>query len=53
MNRTLSNIMMLTAGAVIGSLVTYKIMKTNCDKVIQEEVDAFKDSKRARGICCR
>lgn len=34
--------LMFAAGATIGSLVTWKIMKTRCDKLITEEVEAFK-----------
>lgn len=33
---------MFATGAAIGSLVTWKIMKTRCDKLITEEVEAFK-----------
>lgn len=37
------NGLMFTTGAAIGSLVTWKIMKIRCDKLIAEEVEAFKN----------
>ncbi len=36
------NTVVFTTGAAIGSLVTWKIMKTRCDQHIREEVEAFK-----------
>ena len=41
MNMKLCNLLMFATGAAIGSLVTWKIMKTRCERLIQEEVDAF------------
>ena len=43
MNKNLFNVMMFTAGAAIGSLVTWKIVKTRYERLIQDEVDAFKE----------
>lgn len=43
MNQKLFNVLMFTTGAAIGSLVTWKIMKVRCERIIQEEVDAFKE----------
>ena len=40
--RIMINGLMFATGAAIGSLVTWKIMKTRCDKLITEEVEAFK-----------
>lgn len=42
MNRKLFNVFLFTAGAAIGSLVTWKVLQTRYDQLIQEEVDAFK-----------
>ena len=36
------NGLMFATGAAIGSLVTWRIMKIRCDKLITEEVEAFK-----------
>ena len=36
------NICMFAAGAAIGSAVTWKVMQTKCEQLIQTEVDAFK-----------
>ena len=44
MNSKFINALMFTAGAAIGSLVTWKIVKTRYDRIIQEEIDSFKES---------
>ena len=49
MNKTiLSNIGMFVAGAAIGSLVTWKLVKTKYERIAQEEIDSVKEvfSKR-------
>lgn len=49
MNKTiLSNIGMFVAGAAIGSLVTWKLVKTKYEQIAQEEIDSVKEvfSKR-------
>jgi hypothetical protein len=43
MNKTLINIFLFTTGAAVGSMVTWKIAKTRYERMIQEEVDAFKE----------
>lgn len=43
MNKNLSNLLLFTAGAAVGSLVTWKVLKTKYDQLIQDEVDAFKE----------
>ena len=43
MNEKLFNAIMFATGAAIGSLVTWKIVKTRYDQLIQREVDAFKE----------
>lgn len=48
MNCTLTNVVMFTAGAVIGSLVTYKIVKTKYERIAQEEIDSVKERFRNR-----
>lgn len=43
MNKTiLSNIGMFVAGAAIGSLVTWKLVKTKYEQIAQEEIDSVK-----------
>lgn len=43
MNQKIINLIAFTAGAAIGSLVTWRVMKTRCEQIIQNEVDAFKE----------
>ena len=43
MNSKLFNVAMFTIGAAIGSIVTWKIMKDRCERMIQDEVSAFKE----------
>lgn len=49
MNRTLSNVLIFTVGAAIGSAVSYKILKTKFERIAQEEIESVKKtfSKRA------
>lgn len=43
MNRnTLNNFLFFTAGAVIGSVVTWKLIKTKYEQLAQEEIDSVK-----------
>lgn len=42
MNKKLINVLMFATGAAIGSLVTWKVVKTRYERMVQEEVDAFK-----------
>lgn len=44
MNKKLFNILLFTAGAAIGSLVTWKVVKTRYEQLIQEEIDSFKET---------
>lgn len=44
MNSTLSKIIMFTAGAGIGSVITWRVMKTKYDQRIQEEIDSIYES---------
>ena len=43
MNKKLFNVLLFTAGAAVGSLVTWKGLKTKYEQLIQEEVDTFKE----------
>lgn len=43
MNKTMNNVLMFTAGAAIGSLVAWKVTKTKYERIVQDEIDAFKD----------
>lgn len=44
MNKKLFNVLLFTAGAAIGSLVTWKVVKTRYEQIIQEEIDSFKET---------
>lgn len=43
MNCKFINVLVFAAGAAIGSAVTWKVVKTKYDRIIQEEVDSFKE----------
>ena len=43
MNKTMFNAILFTAGAAIGSLVTWKIVETKYSRIAQEEIDSVKD----------
>lgn len=43
MNNTLSKIIIFTAGAVIGSAVTWKLVKTKYEQLAQEEINSVRD----------
>lgn len=43
MNKVLSNVIMFTIGAAIGSVVTWKVVKTKYEQVAQEEIDSVKE----------
>ena len=43
MNKTLCNVLLATVGAAIGSLVTWKVVKTKYEQIAQEEIDSVKD----------
>ena len=51
MNKTLCNVLLVTVGAAIGSLVTWKAVKTKYEQIAQEEIDSVKDEyKRAMDL---
>lgn len=43
MNCTLSNIVMFTAGAIIGSVVTWKLIEARYERITQEEIKDVKE----------
>ena len=43
MNKTFFNVILVTAGAAIGSLVTWKVVETKYARISQEEIDSVKD----------
>lgn len=42
MNCKFTNVLMFAAGAAIGSAVTWKIVKTRYERIVQEEIDSVK-----------
>lgn len=44
MNKTLNNVLLFTAGAAIGSVVTWKLVKTKYELIAQEEIDSVKET---------
>lgn len=43
MNKKLVSFLMFTAGAIIGSVVTWKVVKTKYEEIAQEEIDSVKE----------
>lgn len=44
MNTKIINALMFTAGAAIGSVVTWKVVKTKYEKIAQEEIESVKEA---------
>ena len=44
MNNTLNKIMIFSAGAAIGSVVTWKVLKTKYEQIIREEVESVREA---------
>lgn len=44
MNKKLINVLLFTAGAAIGSGVTWYVMKTKYERILQEEIDSVKET---------
>lgn len=44
MNCKFINVLMFAAGAAIGSAVTWKVVKTKYDRIVQEEIDSVKET---------
>lgn len=43
MNSKTINVFIFTAGAIIGSVVTWKLLKTKYERIAQEEIDSVKE----------
>lgn len=50
MKCSLSNLVMFATGAAIGSLVTWKIIKTKYEKITQEEIESVKEVFSRRSV---
>jgi hypothetical protein len=48
MNNALKNSFIFVVGAAIGSIVTWKLLETNCENRIREEVESVKEAFRNR-----
>jgi hypothetical protein len=44
MNSKFINVLFFAAGAVIGSAVTWKVVKTQYEKIVQEELDSIREA---------
>ena len=44
MNSKITNVLVFAVGAAIGSAVTWKVLKTKYDRLIQEEIDSIKEA---------
>lgn len=44
MKKTIFNVFLFTAGAAVGSLVTWKVVKTKYERIAQEEIESVKET---------
>lgn len=44
MKSKLINVLVFTVGAAVGSAVTWKVLKTKYDRIVQEEIESIKDA---------
>jgi hypothetical protein len=44
MNSTVKNVIVFTVGAAIGSIVTWKLLKTTYEQIAREEIDSVKEA---------
>lgn len=44
MKKKLINLLLFASGAAIGSLVTWKVVKTKYERILQEEIDSVKET---------
>lgn len=44
MKKTIINTLLFATGAAVGSLVTWRVLKTKYDRLIQEEIDSVKET---------
>ena len=49
LNQKLINVLVFTTGAAIGSLVTWRVMKSRCEQYVQDEMDKFVEDWKERG----
>lgn len=50
MNRTLTNLFVFAAGAVIGSVATWKLVKTKYEKIADQEIESMREYYRKKSI---
>ena len=50
MNDTLNKVFIFAAGAIIGSVVTWKIVKTKYEQIANEEIESVKERFRNREV---
>lgn len=48
MNNSIAKFVMFTIGAAVGSVVTWKVVKTKYERIAQEEIDSVKETFRKR-----
>lgn len=48
MNQKIINALVFTAGAAIGSVVTWRVMKAHYERYVQEEIDSFVEDWKGR-----
>ena len=48
MNNTLNNVIIFTAGAIIGSAVTWKLLETKHEQRLEEELESYKEARSKR-----
>lgn len=53
-NNILNKIALFAAGAVVGSVVTWKLVKTKYERIAQEEIDSVKEyyANRSKDVSC-
>lgn len=44
MKKTIFNVFLFATGAAVGSLVTWRVLKTKYDRLVQEEIDSVKET---------
>lgn len=44
MNKKLFNVLLFTAGAAIGSVVTWRVVKARYERIVQEEIESVKET---------
>ena len=44
MNNTVTNLLMFSSGAIIGSVITWQMIKSKYERIAQEEIDSVRES---------